>query len=60
MNRGVPVDDCIPEVNPFDSQVANAAPQSSQSPGDYIRARKKQAETKTLVEVQIQEKVECF
>jgi hypothetical protein len=52
MNRGVnvSVDDCIPEVNPFDTQVANAAPQSSQS----------QAETKTLVEVQIQEKVECF
>ena len=34
MNRGVPVDDCIPEVNPFDPQVANAAPQSSQSPAD--------------------------
>ena len=36
MNRGVhvPVDDCIPEVNPFDTQVANAAPQSSQSPAD--------------------------
>ena len=29
MNRGVPVDDCIPEVKPFDPQVANAAPQSS-------------------------------
>ena len=36
MNRGVhvPVADCIPEVNPFDPQVANAAPQSSQSPAD--------------------------
>ena len=38
MNRGVnvPVGDCIPEVNPFkfDAQVANAAPQSSQSPAD--------------------------
>ena len=34
MNRGVPLDDCIPKVNPFDPQVANAAPQSSQSPAD--------------------------
>ena len=36
MNRGVnvPVGDCIPEVNHVDTQVANAAPQSSQSPAD--------------------------